>query len=348
MTALAASRAAASTAASTSGRGTGATRPRDRAAIYSSSSSMYSMYSMYSSSRRARAAVSANAGRLSKRGPSDSYSETWDGEKYDMAEMGMWDVPSIEGPSCIRLPPIEAATVEELEALYAQAKNTYFSGQPVVDDAMFDTVERRLRYLGSDAAVKYPRCSRRDMRVYSDASFDSQQLDSLASTWLFLVALGCAMVAWDFGDAMRAGVGAVAGGDIGGPHSSSFRPPVIGLLGVFLANGGWERFGRLRDGNTVAVKGECPSCAEEVYAFLPGNRANARVECECHVCERRLAFRVEVAKSENAKWRRVATGRIYLVGGGDGGGGEYRDGVGGPPRWPPERKGKEEGVGRER
>jgi hypothetical protein len=33
--------------------------------------------------------------RRSKRGPSDSYSETWDGEKYDMTTMGMWDVPSI-------------------------------------------------------------------------------------------------------------------------------------------------------------------------------------------------------------------------------------------------------------
>ena len=159
MTALAASRAAASTAASTSGRGTGATRPRDRAAIYSSSSS--STYSMYSSSRRARAAVSARTPEAVQARTFRFYSETWDGEKYDMAEMGMRDVPSIEGPSCIRLPPIEAATVEELEALYAQwAKNTYFSGQPVVDDAMFDTVERRLRYLGSDAAVKYPRCSR--------------------------------------------------------------------------------------------------------------------------------------------------------------------------------------------
>ena len=193
MTALAASRAAASTAASTSGRGTGATRPRDRAAIYSSSSSMYSMYSMYSSSRRARAAVSANAGRLSKRGPSDSYSETWDGEKYDMAEMGMWDVPSIEGPSCIRLPPLEAATVEELEALYAQAKNTYFSGQPVVDDAMFDKIERRLKYLGSDVARKYPRCSRRDMRVYSDAETDREQMWALAATWFSLALLGAAL-----------------------------------------------------------------------------------------------------------------------------------------------------------
>jgi hypothetical protein len=52
-----------------------------------------------------------------------------------------------------------------------------------------------------------------------------------------------------------------------------------------------------------------------------------------------------VASAENARWRRVATGRIYLVGGGGGDGGEYRDGVGGPPRWPPERKEGKEGVG---
>ena len=234
--------------------------------------------------------------RRSKRGPSDSYSETWDGEKYDMTTMGMWDVPSIEGPSCIRLPPIEAATVSELEALYAQAKNTYFSGQPVVDDAMFDNIERRLRYLGSDAAVKYPRCSRQDMRVYSDASCDVEQMDALAGTWLFFAALGVGMVAVDFGEAIREGIGAVAGGGVA--HNAaygSFRPPVIGLLGIFLANGGLERFGRLRAGQTVAMKGDCPSCGEEVYAFMPGNAPTARVECECHVCERRLAFTAEVS-----------------------------------------------------
>jgi hypothetical protein len=236
-----------------------------------------------------------------------------------MTTMGMWDVPSIEGPSCIRLPPIEAATVSELEALYAQAKNTYFSGQPVVDDAMFDNIERRLRYLGSDAAVKYPRCSRRDMRVYSDASSDLEQMDALAGTWLFFAALGVGMVAVDFGEAIREGIGAVAGGGVA--HNAaygSFRPPVIGLLGIFLANGGLERFGRLRAGQTVAMKGDCPSCGEEVYAFMPGNAPTARVECECHVCERRLAFTAEVASAENARWRRVATGRIYLVGGGGG------------------------------
>ena len=56
----------------------------------------------------------------------------------------MWDGPNIEGPSCIRLPPLEMCTVGDLEATYVQAKNTYFSGQPVVDDAMFDQIEKRL------------------------------------------------------------------------------------------------------------------------------------------------------------------------------------------------------------
>jgi hypothetical protein len=115
-----------------------------------------------------------------------------------------------------------------------QAKNTYFSGQPVVDDAMFDRVEERLvrakpsphlrlapsslhairshpiptnqlrltcpptnnpnqpppsylpppqRFFGSDIVVKYPRCSRRDMKVYSDAEADDEQMAALAGTW---------------------------------------------------------------------------------------------------------------------------------------------------------------------
>jgi hypothetical protein len=61
-----------------------------------------------------------------------------------MGQMGMWDGPNIEGPSCIRLPPLALCTLEDLETLYVQAKNTYFSGQPVVDDAMFDQIEKRL------------------------------------------------------------------------------------------------------------------------------------------------------------------------------------------------------------
>ena len=94
-----------------------------------------------------RAAVgsgSGGGGRRSKSGPSNSYRETWDGSKYDIGVMGMWDGLDMEGPSCIRLPPLEQCTVEDLEAAYVQAKNTYFSGQPLMDDEKFDQIEKRL------------------------------------------------------------------------------------------------------------------------------------------------------------------------------------------------------------
>jgi len=70
------------------------------------------------------AAAGSNAGRKSKGkskgGPSDSYSETWVGGKYDMEAMGMWDGVGIDGPSCIRLPPLGSSNLAELETLYVQ------------------------------------------------------------------------------------------------------------------------------------------------------------------------------------------------------------------------------------
>jgi len=79
--------------------------------------------------------------------------EAWDGSEHDVGVMGMWDGLGIEGPSCLRLPPLEQCTLQDLEATYAQAKNTYFSGQPVVSDAMFDQVEKRLVRAGSAGSV---------------------------------------------------------------------------------------------------------------------------------------------------------------------------------------------------
>ena len=121
-------------------------------------------------------------GRRSKSGPSSSYAETWDG-KYDMETQGMWDTRGVEGPSCYVLPPLARATREDLEKVYAQAKNTYFSGQPVIEDRMFDEIERRLRQMGSDAARKYPRCSRRDMKIYGDLEADDEQMRALENVW---------------------------------------------------------------------------------------------------------------------------------------------------------------------
>jgi hypothetical protein len=46
-----------------------------------------------------------------------------------------------EGLSCIFVGPIETAEKAHLEALYEQARDSYYSGQPLIGDAMFDKVE---------------------------------------------------------------------------------------------------------------------------------------------------------------------------------------------------------------
>jgi hypothetical protein len=253
-----------------------------------------------------------------------------------MTDMGMWDTLGIEGPSCFVLPPLERATREDLERVYAQAKNTYFSGQPVVDDAMFDKIERRLKYLGSDVARKYPRCSRRDMRVYSDAETDREQMWALAAAWFSLALLGAALVGLDFAEAIRGGVLGNLSGELlaGGGGSASFgedsasaaarlggggvfgglgRPPVLGFLGVFLAQGGWAKLASLREGSVVALTGDCPNCGERVYAFAPGDKPETRRKSECHVCERGVVFNAAVVGDKTSPFRRAATGRIYLV-----------------------------------
>ncbi|KAK9168413.1 hypothetical protein Syun_000553 [Stephania yunnanensis] len=74
-----------------------------------------------------------------------------------------------EGPSCIFVGPIETASKETLEALYCQARDSYYSGNPLILDDMFDRVELKLRWYGSKSVVKYPRCSLRQHSTYADA-----------------------------------------------------------------------------------------------------------------------------------------------------------------------------------
>ncbi|BAS91918.1 Os05g0110800, partial [Oryza sativa Japonica Group] len=65
--------------------------------------------------------------------------------------------------------PIETASQEMLEALYHQARDSYYSGQPLIVDDMFDKVELKLRVYGSPSVVKYPRCSLKRQSTYADA-----------------------------------------------------------------------------------------------------------------------------------------------------------------------------------
>jgi hypothetical protein len=89
------------------------------------------------------------------------------------------------------------------------------------------------------------------------------------------------------------------------------------LAGAALAAVALRSLTALRSGTLVAVKGDCPACGEEVYAFVSaqGRAAaqRARHVADCHVCARPIAFDVRVRSAAAAPWRRRAHGRIYLV-----------------------------------
>lgn len=46
-----------------------------------------------------------------------------------------------EGPSCVFVGPVETERKDRLEALYQQARDSYYRGQPLIVDDMFDKVE---------------------------------------------------------------------------------------------------------------------------------------------------------------------------------------------------------------
>jgi uncharacterized protein (DUF983 family) len=50
----------------------------------------------------------------------------------------------------------------------------------------------------------------------------------------------------------------------------------------------------LMRGEVVALKGCCPNCGEEVYAFLEAKQQKPRHKSECHVCEHPLVFHATV------------------------------------------------------
>ena len=191
-------------------------------------------------SPHATPASPASGGIQSESGPSSVYSPTWDGG-YDISRQGMWDTLGIQGPSCFLLPPLDVATTADLERTYAQAKNTYFSGQPVISDVMFDEIELRLRQRGSDFTKKYPRCSRRDMKIYGDLESDDAQMANLQTIWLLFFLIGGSFVVWDLVE-----LGKLI--DVTHTAGSAIRPPLFGALGFVLAQASFGKISALRDG----------------------------------------------------------------------------------------------------
>ncbi|GMN24150.1 hypothetical protein TIFTF001_000437 [Ficus carica] len=230
-----------------------------------------------------------------------------------------------QGPSCIYVGPIETASKETLEALYHQARDAYYSGKPLIIDDMFDRVELRLRWYGSKCVVKYPRCSLRRQSTYADAEEDLSQVFTLASIWVLFLAIGssaCAVpiiytIGLAYQDAFNSGISyveeipafqflatingilfIVIGSLIGYPIASASVKVLLGL---------WRN-------DLVALKGACPNCGEEVFAFVKSDQSNnSPHRADCHVCESLLEFRTKAEKSVSPLGRRWVYGRIYLV-----------------------------------
>jgi hypothetical protein len=96
--------------------------------------------------------------------------------------------------------------------------------------------------------------------------------------------------------------------------NTEFRPPVLAVLGAFLLQSALNKVKALERGDVVAVAGDCPSCGERVYIFLPGNEGSRVTRgSECHVCERSVSFRADVRVDAKARYGRGATGRVYLA-----------------------------------
>ncbi|CAL4903290.1 unnamed protein product [Urochloa decumbens] len=229
-----------------------------------------------------------------------------------------------EGPSCLYVGPIETASQEKLEALYHQARDSYYSGQPLIVDAMFDKVELKLRLYGSKSVVKYPRCSLIRQSTYADAEEDQSMFMALSSIWMLLLLFGTSAflvpsvytLSFAFGDAFGARhllYGAKSLDAISRVNDLA----LVGLgylVGYPIASASVGALRGLLSNNLVALKGSCPNCGEQVFAFVKTDKSiRAPHRAECHVCECPLEYRTKIEKSLSGPRRSWVYGRVYLV-----------------------------------
>ncbi|GMY10891.1 PGR5-like protein 1B, chloroplastic isoform X1 [Fagus crenata] len=230
-----------------------------------------------------------------------------------------------EGPSCIFVGPVETASKETLEALYLQARDAYYSGKPLIVDDMFDRVELKLRWYGSKSVVKYPRCSLRRQSTYADAEEDISQAFALASVWVLILAFGSSAclvpIIYTVGLAYQDAFG--SGFSYGNQASTlGFLAMANGILfmalgfviGYPIASASVKVLQGLWRNDLVALKGACPNCGEEVFAFVKADQSsNSPHRADCHVCECLLEFRTKVEQTVSRLGRGWVYGRIYLV-----------------------------------
>ncbi|KAH9661472.1 PGR5-like A protein [Citrus sinensis] len=216
-----------------------------------------------------------------------------------------------EGPSCIFVGPLETASKETLEALYRQARDAYYSGKPLIVDDMFDRVELKLRWYGSKSVIKYPRCSIRRQSTYADAEEDLSQVLALGIIWILILAFGSSIcfvpiiytVFLAYQDAFSRGISygshASVSGFLAAVNVILFMA-VGSLIGYPIASASVRVLQGLWRNDLVALRGACPNCGEEVFAFVNSDQTkNSPHRSDCHVCGSLLEFRTKVEVTNN-------------------------------------------------
>lgn len=86
------------------------------------------------------------------------------------------------------------------------------------------------------------------------------------------------------------------------------------IIGFPIASASVGALQGLWKNDLVALKGACPNCGEEVFAFLKAEKSNhSPHRADCHVCGSRLEFQTKVEQSISRPGRRWVYGRVYLI-----------------------------------
>lgn len=180
----------------------------------------------------------------------------------------------------------------------------------------------KLRWYGSKCVVKYPRCSLRRQSAYADAEEDISQAFALASIWSLFLAFGssaCLMpiiyiVGLAYQDAFSPGLSFVSQASALAMLNGLLFMTLGSVIGFPIASASVKVLEGLWRNDLMALKGACPNCGEEVFAFVKSDQSNnSPHRADCHVCECLLEFRTKAEKSISPLGRRWVYGRIYLV-----------------------------------
>ena len=197
-----------------------------------------------------------------------------------------------------------------LEQLHEDAREAFQEGQPTLSDPDFDVLEARLAALGSSKARKWPRCSLRNRRVFSDALSDTPLLSALGGVHASLFTCGLLSAASQCHllhplPFLLSGIRSLPSSS-----ASSSSSALVLLLGGSVASVALRSLTNLLGGSLVAVRGDCPNCGTELSEFVrndyPPSSHHTKRDVHCHTCGRHLQLSIQ-----HSSLRAVA-GRFYM------------------------------------